>query len=195
MLHKEFMSVEQIPTEDDIQAHCRRLEAHRITLRHYLEQRAKIGALHVPPGNTHGIIDARYEIQHIKRTLHEWGSPVEDHPDDDDRALVQRLEDERLLRGNLVGYVQWFFRLFLMILFMLFVLAGGRQAHWSVWKIGLGLVLVGGLGFGSGPKCAELFMLLMDIFKKDGTSRQKTLATLGLSIIVVSMFLLMIVLT
>ena len=196
--------MDQTPTEDDIAAQYRRLEALRITLRHYLDQRAAKGPQNVPPENTHGIIDARYDIRMVKQALRDWGSPVVDHPDDDDRALAQRLEDEqerleneRLLREDLVSYVQWFFRIFLMLLFMLFILAGGRQAQWSGWKLISSLILVGGLGLLAGPWGAELFLSLMAIYKKWPTSAwwPKVLAVIAVGGIVICLFLLILLLT
>jgi cation transport ATPase len=189
--------VDQTPTEDDIAAQHRRLQALRGTLRHYLDQRAKMGALHVPPENTHGITDARYDIHMVKQALRDWGRPVADHPDDDDRALAQRLEDERLLREDMVSYVQGFFRVFLMVLFSVFMLAGGRQAQWGGWTVTTAVVLVGGLAFWVGPRGAELFLLSMAIYQQWPTSTwwQKALAVIGVGGMVVCLFLLMLLLT
>jgi hypothetical protein len=81
-----------MPTEDDITAYQRRLQALRGTLRHYLDHRAKMGALHVRPGNTHGITETRDEIRMVKQVLREWGSPAADHPDDDDQRSTHYRE-------------------------------------------------------------------------------------------------------
>lgn len=189
--------MDQLSSEDDITAYQRRLQALRGTLRHYLDQRAKLGALHVPPENTHGITDARYDIQMVKQALRDWGSPVADHPDDDDRALAQRLEDERLLREDMVSYVQGFFRVFLMVLFVVFMIGGGRQAQWGGWTLTTAVVLAGGLAFWVGPRGAELFLLSMAIYQQWPTSSwwQKTLAVTGVGGMVICVVLLTLLLT
>lgn len=72
---------------DEIAGQLELLKANRRTLHHYLVQRATIGGAFIPPTITHGIDEARQNIRHIKRTLRDWHTYVEDHPDDEDVCL------------------------------------------------------------------------------------------------------------
>jgi hypothetical protein len=69
--------------QEQIAQQQERLAAHRRTLAHYLQRQAILGAAHLPPEVTHGIVDARDEIRRIKHILRRWGLEAEDHPDDE----------------------------------------------------------------------------------------------------------------
>ena len=71
-----------MPTQDAIDQQRRRLEAHRATLAHYLDQVSLLGAAYTPPGVGAGIREARAGIAQCKAALHGWGVAVGDHPDD-----------------------------------------------------------------------------------------------------------------
>ena len=71
-----------MPTQDEIDQQRRRLEAHRATLHHYLDQVSLLGAIHTPPGVGAGIREARAGIAQCKAALRGWGAAVDDHPDD-----------------------------------------------------------------------------------------------------------------
>lgn len=69
-------------TPEDIEEQLKLLEAHRRTLRVYLQQQAQLSLL-TPPGVINGIEDAREKIRHVKQALRNWGVVVEDHPSDE----------------------------------------------------------------------------------------------------------------
>src|SRR5215216_8161003 len=69
--------------QEQIEQQLGLLERHRTTLAHYLRQQAQLGTAHTSPGVTHGIIEARQNIQRVKQTLRAWNGAVEDHPDDE----------------------------------------------------------------------------------------------------------------
>src|SRR5262245_45422235 len=73
---------------DEIAEIQQRLKICRRTLSHYLEQEAKLGSAHVPPGTIHGILEARENIRQLKATLQSWGVVVQDHPDDNEMPLI-----------------------------------------------------------------------------------------------------------
>ena len=95
-----------MPTQDEIDQQRRRLEAHRATLAHYLDQVSLLGVAYTPPGVGAGIREARAGIAQCKAALHGWGIAVDHHPDDD-AASPQPLaptgvvEVERALRAAL----------------------------------------------------------------------------------------------
>lgn len=60
-----------------------RLELHRRTLSHYLQQLAITGSAHARPEVAHGIAEARGEIRRLKGALRGIGVAVTDHPDDE----------------------------------------------------------------------------------------------------------------
>ena len=62
-----------MPTQDAIDQQRRRLEAHRATLAHYLDQVSLLGAAYTPPGVGAGIREARAGIAQCKAALHGWG--------------------------------------------------------------------------------------------------------------------------
>jgi hypothetical protein len=71
-----------MPGPEDIAHQQELLAAYRRTLAQYLKQQALISELFTPPAITHGIDEARANIQRVKSTLQAWGVPVEDLPDD-----------------------------------------------------------------------------------------------------------------
>jgi hypothetical protein len=71
-----------MPDQDAILQQQQLLTSHRQTLFHYLDQKARLGATHIPPSVIHGIREARDEIRRIKTILRGWGVNVEDRPDD-----------------------------------------------------------------------------------------------------------------
>src|SRR5690242_7393636 len=73
-----------MPSQEDIIEQERLLQIHRQTLSLYLQQRAKQGSAYISPGISHGIIEARNNIRHIKEILRNWGAEIEDHPNDED---------------------------------------------------------------------------------------------------------------
>src|SRR5258706_3774902 len=75
-----------MPTEETIKTQQQLLDAHRLTLAVYLQQRAVHGTL-TPPHVIHGINEARTHISRIKAVLRSWGVPVEDGPLDDASML------------------------------------------------------------------------------------------------------------
>jgi hypothetical protein len=92
-----------MPTQDEIHQQLRRLEAHRATLAHYLDQVSQLGSAHTPPGVGHGIREARAGIARCKAAQRGWGVAVEDHPDDGRRARdLPRLTARRMLSARCV---------------------------------------------------------------------------------------------
>ncbi len=93
-----------MPSSDEITPQCRRLEAHRATLAHYLDQVSLLGSAHTPPGVSHGIREARDGIARCKAALRGWGVTVDDHPDDENSppqpAPTGAAEVERALRAR-----------------------------------------------------------------------------------------------
>ena len=77
-----------MPTEEDIAHQQELLAAHRRTLAQYLKQQALISELFTPPAISHGIDEARANIQRVKSTLSAWGIPIEDLPDDQTPPVV-----------------------------------------------------------------------------------------------------------
>jgi len=75
-----------IATQEDIDAQKALLSAHRKTLQHYLHQEALHSKAYAPPIVTHGILDARRQIRHIKQILRNWGFQVDDHPNDEETS-------------------------------------------------------------------------------------------------------------
>ena len=71
------------------------LKIHRLTLLHYLQQQAILGTAYMPPGVTHGIIEARDNIHRIKKMLRERNIYVENEPfdEEDDSLITSRLLD------------------------------------------------------------------------------------------------------
>ncbi|PDW03949.1 CHAT domain-containing protein [Candidatus Viridilinea mediisalina] len=69
-------------SSDLITTQRQRLETHRATLAHYLNQLAITGSAHARPEVTHGIRDARAGIARAKAALAALGAPAEHHPDD-----------------------------------------------------------------------------------------------------------------
>jgi formylglycine-generating enzyme required for sulfatase activity len=67
---------------EQIAAQRERLDVHRATLATLLTQQATHTSAYVPPSVVSGIREARAGIQQTKATLHGWGVPVEDLPDD-----------------------------------------------------------------------------------------------------------------
>ena len=94
-----------MPSQDEIDQQRRRLEAHRATLAHYLDQVSLLGSAHTPPGVSHGIREARDGIARCKAALRGWGVTVDDHPDDENSppqpAPIGAAEVERALRAAL----------------------------------------------------------------------------------------------
>ncbi len=94
-----------MPSQDEIDQQRRRLEAHRATLNHYLDQVSVLGSAHTPPGVGAGIREARAGIAQCKAALRGWGAAVDDHPDDDaaspQPAPIGAAEVERALRAAL----------------------------------------------------------------------------------------------
>jgi len=76
------------------------LNEHRDTLTHYLRQQAMLGTAHTPPAITHGIQDARDNIQRIKNVLRQWNVQVEDHPDDEDHSNEKLNKPARSSKPN-----------------------------------------------------------------------------------------------
>jgi outer membrane protein assembly factor BamB/tetratricopeptide (TPR) repeat protein len=70
-------------SQEEIDQQRELLTTYRRTLAHYLNQRAALGAAHVPPEVSHGLREARDNIRRIKGILRVWGVPVEDKPDDE----------------------------------------------------------------------------------------------------------------
>ncbi|MEI7645505.1 MAG: SUMF1/EgtB/PvdO family nonheme iron enzyme, partial [Chloroflexales bacterium] len=71
-----------MPSPNEIDHQHRRMEAHRATLAHYLDQVSILGSAYTPPGVGAGIREARAGIAQCKAALHGWGVAVDDHPDD-----------------------------------------------------------------------------------------------------------------
>jgi hypothetical protein len=65
------------------------LYVHRQTLAHYLYQRASLGELYMPPGVTHGIVEARAYIRYIKQVLRQSGLSIDDHPNDEEPVDIK----------------------------------------------------------------------------------------------------------
>jgi hypothetical protein len=59
------------------------LQAHRRTLADLLTQQAMFSPAYVPPSISHGIRNARAEIQRTKRSLRDRGIAIGDHPNDE----------------------------------------------------------------------------------------------------------------
>lgn len=69
-------------SQEDVRDQMERLETHRGTLEHLLQQEAIHGTPYSPPSIAHGIKKARFEITRIKNILQNWGVQIEDHPND-----------------------------------------------------------------------------------------------------------------
>lgn len=95
-----------MPTQDDIDKQRQRLERHRDTLAHYLDQRAQLGTTYEPPTVSLGIAEARAAIARLKATLRGWGVAVEDHPDDGEQPVPPAREPAPAMRSR-----SWFWRL------------------------------------------------------------------------------------
>jgi hypothetical protein len=80
-----------MPSQEDIAHQQELLAAYRRTLAQYLKQQALISELFTPPAIAHGIDEARANIGRVKSTLHAWGVPVEDLPDDEAPPTVPPL--------------------------------------------------------------------------------------------------------
>jgi hypothetical protein len=72
-----------MPSLEEIAQQQEQLAIHRRTLAHLLAQQAQFSAGHVPAHVANGIAEARANIRRVKQTLHSWGVPVDDHPDDE----------------------------------------------------------------------------------------------------------------
>ena len=95
-----------MPSPNEIDHQHRRMEAHRATLAHYLDQVSILGSAYTPPGVGAGIREARAGIAQCKAALHGWGVAVDDHPDDDAASSqpptpTGAAEVERALRAAL----------------------------------------------------------------------------------------------
>jgi hypothetical protein len=78
-MKKSFQKEEYPMTDhDDTSSLQEILRTHRLTLIHYLSQKAKFSSLYVPPHVEHGILEARSEIQRIKQSLRTRGIFIED---------------------------------------------------------------------------------------------------------------------
>ena len=86
-------------SEEDIRHQWEMLRSYRITLAHYLRQRAQLGTAHEPPALGQGIIEARQNIKYIKANLRNMGEEVPDNPIDDmpsfDRSFLNSSEADR----------------------------------------------------------------------------------------------------
>ena len=71
-----------MPDQDDIANQQTLLEMHRQTLDVLLRQQAQFGEAYAPPAIVNGIRIARASIAQIKQSLHDWGAPAEDLPND-----------------------------------------------------------------------------------------------------------------
>lgn len=67
-----------MPSQNDIEAQLKLLATNRRTLEHYIIQRDTLGSAHVPPMVSHGIREARENIQNIKTILRQQKVVVED---------------------------------------------------------------------------------------------------------------------
>jgi hypothetical protein len=76
-------------SQEDIAAQQELLAAYRRTLAQLLKQQALISELYAPPAITHGIDEARENIQRLKAILRSWDVLVEDLPDDEAPAAKQ----------------------------------------------------------------------------------------------------------
>jgi hypothetical protein len=74
------------PSPADIDSQRERLEAHRQTLKVFLDRQAMVGKPNITPEIHHGMNHARAEIQRIKDTLRSWGVNVDNHADDEPAA-------------------------------------------------------------------------------------------------------------
>ncbi len=70
-------------SQEDITSQQELLAAYRRTLAQLLKQQALVSELYAPPALTHGIDEARENIQHLKAILRSWDVLVEDHPGDE----------------------------------------------------------------------------------------------------------------
>lgn len=74
-------------SQDEIDQQQTLLATHRRTLVHLLQQAAQYGGeVSAPPSVSNGIHEARANIRHIKATLHGYGVPITEHPDDEPAA-------------------------------------------------------------------------------------------------------------
>jgi hypothetical protein len=89
-----------MPSQEEINQQKELLQAYRITLVHYLQQRAKLGEAYIPPGVSHGIRESRENIKRIKAILRGWNLDIEDHPDDEDEVLIQEAKINDLIQIN-----------------------------------------------------------------------------------------------
>jgi hypothetical protein len=71
-----------MPDQGDIAAQQELLQMHRQTLDVLLKQQAQFGEAYAPPALVNGIGSARASIAQIKQSLHDWGVPAEDLPND-----------------------------------------------------------------------------------------------------------------
>jgi hypothetical protein len=72
-------------TREDIANQQELLDIYRRNLAHFLYQEAQLGGeAYAPPGVVNGILEARKNIQQIKKVLRGWRVRVEDHPNDGD---------------------------------------------------------------------------------------------------------------
>jgi len=86
-----------MPTQEELSTQIDLLQTHRRTLAHYLKQQALHGAAYTPPAVTHGIEDARDNIQRIKAILQSWGHSVEDEPNDNEDEADGQTDDLSLI--------------------------------------------------------------------------------------------------
>lgn len=91
-----------MPNSNEIRSQISLLGDHRERLATHLRQLAMTGFANTRPEVVSGIRDARANIQRIKLILREWGHNVDDHPDDKDENLADRIKED----DSKVNYVE-----------------------------------------------------------------------------------------
>ncbi|GAA5531014.1 hypothetical protein [Herpetosiphon gulosus] len=156
------------------------LAIHRKTLHHYLTQRAMLSRARMPPETAHGIREARREIAAIKATLQMWHVPVTDDVNDLERDEAHWIEIEQRLRSGMLAYTTWFFRIYLMTIFVWVTAAVRHAYHWYGWMLVLAMGGAGGVGWMIGSSSASIFgdTLLIAVRWKGSAWWKKGLAIL-----------------
>lgn len=85
---------------EDVQLLLERLQSHRATLAHYLNQQALHGKSMAPPVINQGILEARRGIQTIKEFLQQRGITIEHYLDDEDDTKIRPFPVASQQRNN-----------------------------------------------------------------------------------------------
>jgi hypothetical protein len=117
------------------------LAAHRVTLAHYLIQRAQRGLGYAPPGVTKGIAEARTEIRRIKEVLRGCGATVEDLPDDEERPAAHS-SDLAPAPNTRAQYMVW-----IVAAMLLAIITVGLTLNTTLGFLRIGIATLGSLNF------------------------------------------------